>query len=289
MDDFQDRDLERVTVDEVPPRSRLPWLLALAVLLAAAGAGYWYFYLRQPPESAVQVRTDTTRAQEPGTPGDPRQAEPGDDIPLPPLGESDPLVRELVSRLSSHPRVAAWLTTDHLVRNFTVVVVNIANGRSPAVHLKAVAPQGGFQARGTGDATYIDPSSYRRYDGHADAVAAIDARGAARLYATLRPRIDDAYAELGAPDGDFDRTLERAIVELLETPVVPGDIRLRGDSVAYTFADPRLEGLSDAQRQFLRLGPRNMRIVKGKLREIARYLGIPDESLPPPDASQQGA
>jgi hypothetical protein len=34
------------------------------------------------------------------------------------------------------------------------------------------------------------------------------------------------------------------------------------------------------------MGPRNMRIVKAKLRAIAGYLGIPETALPPPDASK---
>ena len=65
----------------------------------------------------------------------------------------------------------------------------------------------------------------------------------------------DGYRELGHPDGNFDQTLERAIIELLKTPVVDGDVALASKSVAYEFADPRLQSLSSAQRQFLRMGP----------------------------------
>ncbi len=107
----------------------------------------------------------------------------------------------------------------------------------------------------------------------------------ARFYATVKPRLEEAYRDLGAAEPDFDRTLERAIVALLKTPVIDGDIRLRSDSVSYKFADPALEGLTKAQRQFLRMGPRNMRIVKTKLRQVAGYLGIPDDALPRPDSN----
>jgi hypothetical protein len=198
----------------------------------------------------------------------------GEEIDLPPLGETDPVVRQLVSALSSHPRVAAWLTTDQLIRNFTVVVVNISNGRSPARHLGAVRPTGEFIADEDGEIARIDARSYRRYDEYADAVGALDAEGTARLYATLKPRIQDAYRELGYPDGDFDRAMERALVELLNTPDIDGDVMLTPKSVSWEFAEPKLQSLSGAQRQFLRMGPRNMRIVKGKLREIAPLLGI---------------
>jgi hypothetical protein len=51
----------------------------------------------------------------------------------------------------------------------------------------------------------------------------------------------------------------------------------------YAFANPALEGLPRAQRQLLRMGPRNVRIIKAKIRAVAGYLGIPDSALPPED------
>jgi hypothetical protein len=50
--------------------------------------------------------------------------------------------------------------------------------------------------------------------------------------------------------------------------------------VGYAFADPRDEGLTPAQKQLLRMGPGNARIVQAKLREIALALGIPPQRLP---------
>lgn len=271
MNDLDDLRIDRSGPDEPPPPRRSGIWLPIAIAVLMAGGALWYFFVRTP--SDVEVRTETTQAVE-QKPDSRLPAEPGENIPLPPLGETDALVRELVSRLSSHPRVAAWLTTDGLIRNFTVSVVNIANGRTPASHLKTVQPEGTFQVREVGDELVIDPRSYQRYDGHADAVAALDAQGVARLYATLKPRIDEAHQELGGKPGEFDAVLERAITELLKTPVVEGDVKLKADSVSYAYADPRLESLSSAQRQLLRMGPRNVKIVQAKLREIAKYLGF---------------
>lgn len=282
MADFDDLDLRRPGADpsfEPPPR-RFPWfpiLIVIAVLLGGALA--WYYWAR-PAAEPLEVRVETEEPVETPAPAARLPAEPGEDIELPPLDESDALVRELVSRLSSHPRTAAWLATDHVIRGFVASVVNIAAGDTPAPLLRHVPPEGEFQVREEGGRPYIDPRSYRRYDGYATAVTGLDARGAARLYATLKPRLEEAYQELGAPDGTFDRTLEKAIVRLLQTPVVEGDVPLEASSVAYSFADPRLESLSPAQRQFLRMGPGNMRLVQAKLREIAGHLGIPPESLP---------
>jgi hypothetical protein len=275
MADLDDYELTRPATDAGLPPPRRPWI-AIVVTAFAIAAAAWFLWPRGRPaettpevsEAAVPPKTSTVRV-----------SEPGEDIELPPLGESDALVRELVSRLSAHPRVAAWLTTDDLIRDFAAIVVNISNGRTPAPHLQHVKPEGSFQVVKDGGGIQIDPRSYARYDGYAEAVRGIDARGAARLYATLKPRIEEAYAALGE-SGTVDRALEKAIIHLLQTPIVEGAVPLQSASVAYTFADPRLEGLTPVQRQFLRMGPGNMRAVQAKLREIAGFLGIPPESLP---------
>lgn len=271
MVDLDDLDLNKPRDPWQPEHSR--WskpLAALIVTLLLIAAVALYFASKKTPPSDVRGET---KSAIPVPKADRPQRVEGEHLPLPPLDDTDALVRQLVGRLSSHPRVAAWLTTDQLVRNFTVVVINIANGETPSKHLRALRPNGQFSVNHEGAALVIDPRSYRRYDDYADAVAALDAEGAARLYATLKPRIQDASSELGHP-GDFDPVLERAIVELLKTPVVEERLPLASKSVAYEFADPRLQSLSAAQRHLLRMGPRNVRIIQAKLREIAPHLGI---------------
>jgi hypothetical protein len=270
MVNIADLRLDRTDASPPPAAERAGrWVLfAIIALVLAVPAAYLLWPHRSPASVHVQTQQVSPRTQ-PGL-----VAEPGANIVLPPLDQTDPLVRQLLSALTSHPTVTAWLTTDHLIRNFALVTQTIAEGRTPAKQLKAIKPTGAFKTAGEETSEYIDPASYQRYDRYADAIASVDARGAARLYATLKPRITEAYRELGDPDGEFDRVLTRALVELLQTPVVDGRVALTRKSVDYEFADPALESLSGAQRQFLRMGPRNVRLVQQKLREIAPYLGI---------------
>ena len=280
MTDLNDLKLDKWQGSLEPePRRKGRILPVVVVALLAIGAGGYFLIWRKSPSAPADVRTATEQAVAPAAPVRPLP-EAGETIDLPPIDQTDAIVRELVARLSSHPTIAAWLTTDHLIRNFTAVVDNIANGLTPSGHLGKVRPAGNFQVREDRGSLWIDPRSFRRYDKYADAVAALDARGAARLYATLRPRVVDGYRELGHPDGNFDQALERALIELLKTPVVEGDIALASKTVAYEFADPRLQSLSSAQRQFLRMGSRNVRLIQAKLREMVPFLGIPPESLP---------
>lgn len=272
LDKADPQDLGSVTR---PGRYPVVLIATVGVLMLTLAAGY--LFLRRSPSAPS---APAARAVSKPLPA--QQAEPGEQIPLPPLDETDTLVRQLVGRLSSNPAVAAWLTTDGLILNFVIVTSRIANGETPVGELKAIAPVSRFHTRTSRDTLYIDPSSYHRYDRHAEAVSALDARGSARLFATVKPRVRDAYRRVGGLHDEFDPVLERAIVELLRVPVLDGEVALDPKGIGYAFAEPRLERMSDAQKQLLRMGPQNVRTVQNKLREIASYLGIPAARLPPP-------
>jgi hypothetical protein len=285
MPDLDDLSFDSGPAPAPPPPATPPWTAILIVVLAVVLGGAWYFATRRPQQPpAPAAKTVAQTSVDVAQPR--RQAEPGEAIDLPPLDQSDAIVRTLVSRLSSHPIVAAWLTTGGLIRNIAVVVANVADGETPAKFLTPVRPSRAFTTKTASGVTRIDPASYARYDGIAAAVDGLDARGVARFYATVKPRIDEAYADLIGPDADFDRTLERAIVMLLRTPIVDEDVQVQPVKMNYAFANPTLEDLPRAQRQLLRMGPRNVRIVKAKIRAVAGYLGIPDSALPPEDGKR---
>jgi DUF3014 family protein len=281
MSELPDLELRRVAPDPPLPPSSTPggpglWI-AVAVLLVAVGAAAYvaFSWRSRPAPSPAPVSAPSTTLKESPPLGGPAQP-----MTLPPLDASDTLVRTLVQALSESAAVVAWLPTTGLIRNFTVVVTNIAEGATPAKNLKVLRPAAPFRTVDRGGGTVIDPRSYARYAPIADAIASVDPAAAAKLYATLKPRIEEAHRDLGTQDQSFDRTLERAIVSLLETPTVDGDVRLRPKGIGYAYADPQLESLTAAQRQLLRMGPRNVRVIKGRLRDIALALGIPASHLP---------
>jgi hypothetical protein len=271
MTELGDYRLNQSAADAPPPPGGPPILWIVVALLAiAAGIVIGFLLLRRPepapiPEPPAEVTEEGVAPPRPAP----------EPVALPELDASDAFVRELARLLSSHPRLAAWLATDRVIRTFTVAVENVANGVTPVRHTPFLAPAGDFRATGSGERYAIDPRSYARYDALAEVVASIDAAGAARVYVTLEPLIEEAYRELGHPEGGFSRTLERAFDRLLATPVIDGEVALVPRVITYEFADPRLAVLSPVQKQFLGLGPRNMRTVQGKIREVARELGMP--------------
>jgi hypothetical protein len=249
-------------------------LLVAAALIIVATAGYFVVNRRSSPANAPAP--STTAAPQTEKP----LADDAEYITLPPLDDSDALVRQRVGVLSSHPLVSAWLAGTGLIRNFVVVIDNISHGVTPSGHLRVLRPAGPFRVVMRGTDTVIDPRNYDRYSRIVGAATSIDPRAAARTYGTFKPLLQTAYDDLGNQE-PIDRALERAIVALLKVPAVDGDVRVRlaGEGIGYEFEDPKLEALTGAQKQLLRMGANNVRTIQQQLRLFALALGIPAQRL----------
>jgi len=196
------------------------------------------------------------------------------------LERSDGPVRDLMAELSSNPTFAQWIKSKDLIRKFAAAVDNIANGQSPRPQADFFIPAGKFKTVLKNGQTYLDPSSYSRYNVAADVFDSLSTSGCARLYASSRGLLRQAYRELGYPKEDFHQTLLRAIVEILKTPLVEEPIPLEMKVASYAIQDPKLEELSPAQKHLLRMGPENLQLIQAKLREVAVAIGFSEYQLP---------
>ena len=255
-------------------------LMGVVTVALVAGLAWFFLFDDQVPEPEPELIAEAPQPAPAPAPSPAREETPG--IEIPPLNASDSLVRELVSTLTSHPAFTAWLIPDNLIRLFVVVVENVADGQNPAVHMAPLKPTQRFVVAGDAPELTFDPASYARYNTHAEIVASINPAGAAELYRMLYPLITEAYADLGYPDGGFDNTLQRALTNLLDTPVLERNVTLVPRAVFFEFSETALEDLLPAQKQFMGMGPRNVRAVQASLLDIARELGIDPRSLPTP-------
>ncbi len=246
------------------------------VVVIVLGAAIYYFFIYQKPEQPEDLK-EVIQEQIPAQEKvEPEEAEVE---PLPvDLDESDELVRKLAGELSSHPRLAVWLMTDELIRNFVAAVDNIANGQSPKPQIDFFKPEGNFLVTEEGGDIFIDPESYQRYDVVAEVFQSLDTKGCVTLYKQLEPAIQEAYKDLGYPERDFHITLKKAIEELLKTPVLEESIQVEKDVITYKMVDSELESLSQAQKHLLRMGPENVRKIQAKLRDIAQALGFQEKT-----------
>jgi hypothetical protein len=266
---IDDRDLEKGPEMDPAPAPGGPPLKPIAIVgallvLFIAGGAWWMSRRAQAPVNASPRAVASTEAaiDKPVAPEPPPP-------PLPPLTEMDAFLRPLLAALSSRPELARWLATDDLVRQLAMAIDQAAVGGSPARDFKVVAPQGPFTTSGRAAQRTIDPASYRRYDGLVATVTSIDASAVARVYRTIRPRLNEAYRGLGHPEGDVNRAIQNALDILLDTPVLQAPARVQAiDARGWTYVDPDLEELTPSQKQLLRMGPAHSEAMLTWLRAL---------------------
>jgi hypothetical protein len=274
MSDETDLDLYQAPSSDLepgagPPGPPSPWpIIAGVVLIVVAGIAFYWFRSSRPevePPPAASAPATRPPAAPPATGREVRTN-------LPPLDESDTAVREIVGALSTHPLVAAWLGGDQLLRGATQVLVSISDGHALPSFVRRFAPSGEFAVRPSGGRLVIDPASYRRYDKVGEAAASIDPAAAARVYRTLRPRLDEAFGELGMP-GSIDVLVQQAAGRILAVPVPDGEVAVVPKGIVYAYADPRLEALPPTSKLLLRMGPANLEKIQATVRAFVEAIG----------------
>ena len=192
---------------------------------------------------------------------------------LPLLDDSDELIRNGMLVLTRHTGVNKWLAPKELIRKFVAFTSNISEGQLTKEPVRSLALEGPFSVISVDEKTFeIDPASYERYEDFVEVAVSFDAARAAEFYRLLSPLFQSAYEELGFGEQRFDDVMFRAIGRLLETPSLDFPVRLIQPVVMYEFEDPKLEAMSAAQKQLIRMGPKNTRLLQDKIGEVAREL-----------------
>jgi hypothetical protein len=249
------------------PSSSKRWVIVGAfAVIAAAGLTLWWMSRSEPrgampaPTQATDVAVGSTRPR--------RQP-----MSLPSLDGSDTLLRELVAALSRHPHIARFLATDEIVRNTVLAVEQIGGGRTPAVPLKTWRPDSRLGIVGSSSGR-VDARTYARWDAATNSLIAIEPRDAAQLYVNVKPLFDEAYRELGHPNGNFDESIVLAIDTLRATPVVTTDPELVRRPGYYEHTDPALRTLRPVQKQFILIGAENRAKILNWLQRFAAVLDL---------------
>lgn len=195
-------------------------------------------------------------------------------LPLPALDESDTELAEALLALNWKAGLAALFNREEMIRNLVVTVDNIAQGQLVAGHPVLAKPADGYRVQPVAEGRYLtaaDNSS--RYEPYLQLLESVPPRQVLALKRRYQPLLDQAFAELGYPDLTFDQRLRQAIAVLLSTPQVPAGAELSRPSVMYTYADPKLEQLPEAQKQVLRLSAEQQQRFKALLTTYQQALG----------------
>jgi hypothetical protein len=251
----------------------LAWIALVVVVVAAAAL---YYFQRQdpalPPEETIAERQVIEPPAPPAilhpVPEPPPDEQEG---PLPPLDESDALLRDrLITLLGEKPFRELFLP-DNLVRRMVVTVDNLDQPELPRQYLPVRSPAGSFIATGSGPALTISPDNYRRYAPYVLVAETVNISLLVRTYRYFYPLFQQAYVNLGYPSGYFNDRLIAVLEHLLQTPEI-SEPQLLQPKIVYTFADPQLQSLSAGQKLLLRSGPDNAARVKNRLRALHQHL-----------------
>jgi hypothetical protein len=264
------------------------WVLGVFAVVAAGAAWWWWQGLEAPPQAAMQPVAAAPAAEAPkagAAPGHPIEAAPaasapgaGESAPLPALAESDSALRAAIGGLVGEPALLDFFAMTGLAAKIVATVDNLPRGKV-AVKIRPLrGPAGAFAAEGAAGDLVIAEANAARYAAHVELAEAADTRRLAALYLRFYPLLQEAYRELGYPQGHFNDRLVQVIDHLLATPQVEAPVRLVQPKVLYEFADPSLESRSAGQKLLLRMGAANAARIKAKLRDFRREI----TAAPPP-------
>lgn len=201
------------------------------------------------------------------------QEAPSEVVQLPSLNDSDAFVFEGLRALQNGAAVISVLADEQLIRSIVVFVDNISRGEFPQTGLPYEGIGQEMPVRNIDENLFVmAPSAHARFDSIIDTFVSVDTQQAMALYRTLGPLFQQAYAEIGYRNVDFDDTLRSAINIVLRSPNVEGPYQLVKPSVMFLYADANIENMVEVQKQLIRIGPENTEKLKAKLRLFAEQL-----------------
>jgi Protein of unknown function (DUF3014) len=243
--------------------------VAAVVVLAGAGAAYYWHSRGTQPANAPAAAQQTPPSSEPAIEHPvPQPGEYTSKGPLPALGESDPAMKDALGELAGSDAVMQYLVPDSIIRHIVVTIDNLPRQKVAVTKRPAVSPPGTFLANGDELHATLDPNNFARYQPMVAVVGKLDMQQLSQVYLRFYPLFQHVYQDLGYPTGYFNDRLVQVIDSLLATPEPSGPIELTRPNVMYVYADPALEARPAGQKLLLRMGPENAAVIKAKLKEL---------------------
>jgi hypothetical protein len=260
-------------------------LIGVAALVIVVVVSGWLFLRHRAANVAVAEPPAAASAEAPPPAAEPAiqhplpssggttQAE-----PVPSLADSDAAFHDALTQLAGADVVSSYLRPDAIIRNLVVTVDNMPRQKL-AVEKRPINPTAGpFLANGDELHSTLDARNYERYRPLVTVISNLDMAKVVAVYRHFYPLFQDAYQNLGYPNGYFNDRLVQVIDLLLATPQPSGPIELVQPNVMYTFADPALESRPAGQKLLIRMGPDNAKAIKAKLMELrAQITALPEK------------
>ncbi|HJR11830.1 MAG TPA: DUF3014 domain-containing protein [Rhodanobacteraceae bacterium] len=254
---------------------------AIVVIVIVALAAWWYFtrvpgvdFSRQGPAPSGPAKAGTAPEpiEHPISEAQTGPA-PATTAPLPGLDSSDDAVASALAAIPGADGLAGLLLSRGLIPHIVATVDALPRRTIGVSILPMRTPAGTFAVDTSSGQPVLDSKDFSRYDPYMKIAEAVDARTLVTWYVHWYPLFQQAYRELGYPQGYFNDRLIAAIDNMLAAPNAQPPIALTATADGhYLFADPTWESLSVGQKLMIRIGPEHERVLKAKLRSIRALL-----------------
>jgi hypothetical protein len=249
-------------------------MIGVAVAVVVIAAGTWY-YLRthHATPSAPVAAQAPAQAQPPAEPSiqhplPASQNGPASQGPLPALADSDSALSDALKPVVGDDAVKEYLLPENIIRHLVVTIDNLPRQKVAVDKRPTGAVAGSFMATGDELHSTLDPQNFARYQPMVAVIGKLDMQQLAAVYVRFYPLFQQAYQDLGYPNGYFNDRLVQVIDMLLATPQPAAPIELARPNVMYIFADPALESRPAGQKLLIRMGPGNAAVIKEKLTQL---------------------
>jgi hypothetical protein len=261
-------------------KHRIP--IAIAIVLLLAGGSAWYFWpqVASPPPVVTAPAADAPAAAPAPTAAAPAIAHP---VPpadagtktLPPIEGADaPLMNSLLG-LPGGSGLAALLVPQSLLRHFVATVDNLPRHHLAAEQRPLKPTPGAFLVAGDEESGTADPLNAERYAPALKVLQSIEPEALFKLYRQWYPLLQQAYQDLGYPDGYFNDRMVAALDDMLAAPQPTTPPKLVRPNVLWVYADDSLEQRSAGQRLMLRLPAVQAQALRARLQLLRGLVATP--------------
>jgi hypothetical protein len=249
-------------------------IVGVAVAVVVIAAGTWFYLHNRHPLPSVPTAAQAPPAAQPAAepaiqhplPASPQNPELKG--PVPALADSDPALSDALKTLIGEDAVKDYLRPESIVRHLVVTIDNLPRQKIAVEKRPIKEAAGSFLAKGDELHATLDAQNFARYQPMVAVISKLDMQQVAAVYVHFYPVFQEAYQDLGYPNGYFNDRLVQVIDSLLAAPQPAAPIQLVRPNVMYLYADPALESLPAGQKLLIRMGPDNAAAVKAKLTEL---------------------
>jgi hypothetical protein len=257
-------------------------VIALGILLALLAVAAILSIVWQPGSRLVGTDAGAPAASAPATgPPASRDSEPAR-YPLaagneaqPALDMSDATLIAGLGAVFGDGALSAYLEPNNVVRRIVATVDNLPRRSAPPAKWPLKPAAGALATTTTDGRTTIAEANAFRYAPYVRLLESVNTERLVALYQRHYALFQQAYRELGYPNGHFNDRVVEAIDVVMAAPSLDREPRLKQPKVFMEFADRDLEQLPAGQKIMLRIGSANATRVRAKLAEIRAAITDP--------------